>query len=435
MRLCTRALLFLCFALSIALHASAFGPPEMDEAAAQTARWLVHNSSWGVLTTLKGGVPDAEVFSFADGDILSEDLSVRSTGRLFFYVMGQPDESNVTLDLHDSPRRASLTISEAAIDGTCGFAASKVDAEDPRCTKLSITGIFKKVSADDVATGKSALFSRHPQMKKWPANHHFRVYELVDLTDIWMIDTYGGGAIIDRTLYYSSAPVHNLPWQRRGQLPAPSIPEDKEERLKELALGDNTTQLGHMPPWNERVARARWLVARSTWGVLSTVSVRLDGAPWGNVRSISDGLAAESSATGVPVMYLPTPDPSFQDVAANQQCALTLSEAQLPERRNEKGVCGGADEEDPTCARVVLRGRLRALDEEEEVARAKAELGARHPLAPWLAKGGAHTGGKYFALDLESVSLLDYYGGFNELRVEEYLSYQLPSTSASSATL
>ena len=99
---------------------------------------------------------------------------------------------------------------------------------------------------------------------------------------------------------------------------------------------------------------------------------------------------------------------------------------QLPERRTSQGVCGGADAEDPTCARVVLRGRLVALEEKDEVARAKAELGARHPLAPWLAAGGAHTGGKYFALHLESASLLDYYGGVRELRVEDYLSYQLP---------
>jgi hypothetical protein len=76
---------------------------------------------------------------------------MRSTGRLFFYVMGQPDESKVTGDRTEAPRRASLTISEAAIDGTCGFPASKVDAEDPRCTKLSISGMFKQVSADDVS--------------------------------------------------------------------------------------------------------------------------------------------------------------------------------------------------------------------------------------------------------------------------------------------
>jgi hypothetical protein len=40
-----------------------------------------------------------------------------------------------------------------------------------------------------LATGKSALFSRHPQMKNWPANHHFGVYGLVDLTDVWVMDT------------------------------------------------------------------------------------------------------------------------------------------------------------------------------------------------------------------------------------------------------
>jgi hypothetical protein len=94
--------------------------------------------------------------------------------------------------------------------------------------------------------------------------------------------------------------------------------------------------LYHFTPHSRAICR--WLVARSTWGVLSTVSVRLEGAPWGNVRSISDGLATYTSSTGVPLLYLPTPDPSFQDVAANQQCALTLSEAQVstPETLNPK---------------------------------------------------------------------------------------------------
>ena len=30
----------------------------------------------------------------------------------------------------------------------------------------------------DIATGKAALFARHPQMKTWPADHGFGVFEL-----------------------------------------------------------------------------------------------------------------------------------------------------------------------------------------------------------------------------------------------------------------
>ena len=48
-------------------------------------------------------------------------------------------------------------------------------------------------------------------------------------------------------------------------------------------------------------------------------------------------------------------------------------------------------------------------------------LGARHPLAPWLAHGGAHTGGKYYTIEISSLQFLDFYGGYAKLSVEEYL--------------
>jgi len=49
-------------------------------------------------------------------------------------------------------------------------------------------------------------------------------------------------------------------------------------------------------------------------------------------------------------------------------------------------------------------------------------LGARHPFAPWLAKGGAHTGGTYYTIDVSSLVFLDSYGGPAKLSVEDYLA-------------
>ena len=147
---------------------------------------------------------------------------------------------------------------------------------------------------------------------------------------------------------------------------------------------------GAPPPASKPAARARWLVANSMWTVVSTVSVHLPGKPWANVRSMADGTGKNS--TGLPVMYLPTPDPTSVDIAADAHCSLSFSEAALPQRLTGNGTCGGMDAEDPTCARLVLSGKLRPLSTQKEINQAMIDLGERHPKAPWLAQGGAHTG-------------------------------------------
>eukprot|EP00966_Prymnesium_polylepis_P320739 7377110-Prymnesium_polylepis.1 len=44
--------------------------PQTPEAAAETARWVVHNANWGYLTTIGGDKnPEAEVASFSDGAV------------------------------------------------------------------------------------------------------------------------------------------------------------------------------------------------------------------------------------------------------------------------------------------------------------------------------------------------------------------------------
>ena len=181
----------------------------------------------------------------------------------------------------------------------------------------------------------------------------------------------------------------------------------------------------------ETVARARWIVTHSLWTTISTWSVRLDGKPWGNIRSIVDG-ATVSNGTGLPYFYLPKPDPTAADVGSNPSIVLSFSEAALAECRNKQGApCGGKDAMDPTCAQLHLKGTAHPLSDAKDIHRAQIEFGARHPLAPWLAKGGAHTGGTYYTIDLESIVFLDNYGGAVSLSVNDYLSYIPPPPEAS----
>ena len=427
-------------------------PSQTPEAAAETARWLVHDSEWGTLSSLHATADGAAPRPIGTTVSFSDGARGSSTGRLFFYLMGA--DSVLSGDPH-----AAFTLSEAARhNNTCG----SVDPEDPRCAKLTLSGALRVCTGDDEATGRAALFARHPQMAKWPASHAFTVVELA-IDDIWMIDFYGGGGAVDIGLYKVAPPRNNRPtWPPKPPSAvvehpreAPSVAHtrrslavphaDGGKPMKEWAgrmsaahgphpprdvAPPHTSALGFpgpRPPWNETATRARWLVYHSIWAVVSTSSTRQPtaGRAWGNVRSIADGMKANS--TGLPVLYLPTPDPTAKDVAADARVSLSFSEAALPALLTP-GVgtpCAGTDAEDPTCARITLIGSLKKLDG-VEATKAAYDLGVRHPLAPWLASGGAHTGGAYFRIELERVVFLDYYGGPAHLSVEEYLAAPTP---------
>lgn len=385
---------------------------------AEEARWMVHNSNWGYMSSLdsKTQEPSASVSSFSDG------AADKSTGRLFFYLMG--DDS--------SSFEAALTMSEAVLDpasyelAQCG-SRSGVDAEDPRCAKITLSGEVVQSTGEDVATGKAALFARHPQMKDWPKDHGFTVFEM-NIKNIWMISSYGGGATIEPAKYYKAKPIHHPE-------PEPRVATTTTVPITNVIgkTTDTTVAITTAPPpFNQTAARARWLVYNSLWTAVSTVSIMLDGKPWGNVRSVADGVGSNSS--GLPFLYLPTPDPTAVDIRANAQATISFSEAALGERVVNGSICVGSDgpmdAEDPTCARIHLNGKLIPLTNNTtpDIPRAEASLGTRHPNAPWLAEGGAHTGGNYFTIELTSIDFLDMYGGPAELTVADYLAAPSPGS-------
>ena len=186
--------------------------------------------------------------------------------------------------------------------------------------------------------------------------------------------------------------------------------------------------------------------------------------PRGDASTARAGLGANS--TGKPVLYLPFPDPSYRDIEAEPRASLSFSQASLagaaPGRAGGQAsppppTCGGIDPEDPTCARLHLSGTLRPLTTKADVESAEAlrhppplapayppsaarlpspplldapppapsrqaRFCARHPHARWLCEGGAHTGGRYYAIEPTSLVFFDDYGGAAALSVAEYLA-------------
>ncbi|KAK1383739.1 putative FMN-binding split barrel, cellular repressor of E1A-stimulated genes (CREG) [Heracleum sosnowskyi] len=154
--------------------------PSPDDAA-HFARWLVSQSSWGVISTIAsnlGGAPFGNVVSFSDGK------PGKGKGIPYFYLTTlDPTASSALKD-----QRSSFTLSEYSI-GTCG----KTDPENPTCAKITLTGKLKVVDgkSSEAEYAQTALFSKHPEMKDWPKSHNFQIFKL-DIDDIFMINWFGG---------------------------------------------------------------------------------------------------------------------------------------------------------------------------------------------------------------------------------------------------
>jgi len=173
------------------------------------------------------------------------------------------------------------------------------------------------------------------------------------------------------------------------------------------------------PPPHEEIAKmSRWLTHYNDYTALATISIRdgIKGYPYTATTSYADGLIGKS--TGIPYFYMTPMDISSQDLAANPKASITLSMAQT-------GYCSehDMDPEDPTCARVTLSGEIVQLDENsEEEAVAKEALFARHPNFAWYP---ADHGFFFAKLQIESIVLLDFFGGAYQVDVAEYFSTTL----------
>ena len=162
-------------------------------------------------------IPFGNVYSFVDGPCHN------STGTPYFYgtYMDQSFQDSL------SNTNAALTLSEASISSVCldqtttstitsrkqhqpfRRQACQVglqygDAENPVCARLTLTGRLVEVTNQEERDwALDAIFARHQSMKGWPKNHDWIVGKLI-LSDIWLIDYFGGASILDLGAYYGA---------------------------------------------------------------------------------------------------------------------------------------------------------------------------------------------------------------------------------------
>ena len=69
-----------------------------------------------------------------------------------------------------------------------------------------ISGGMAKVAANttEEAMAKAALFKKHPSFENFPTGHGFYVARL-DIDGLWLINFYGGAAIINPVDYFRAA--------------------------------------------------------------------------------------------------------------------------------------------------------------------------------------------------------------------------------------
>ncbi|XP_067150801.1 protein CREG2 isoform X1 [Apteryx mantelli] len=172
-------------------------PEREPERAAATARFLAHQNTWGFVATQAAqgkiqGMPYGNCLLVSDGPINN------STGIPFFYVT---PKDNTVADLLKNPV-ASLTLPEA--DGN--FCRKNViDPEDPRCTRLTLTGQMVMVPLEEMEFAKQAMFSRHPVIRKWPRNYEW-FFMKMNIEHIWLQSWNGEVSTITVEEYLKAIP-------------------------------------------------------------------------------------------------------------------------------------------------------------------------------------------------------------------------------------
>jgi rubredoxin len=195
--------------LAAALHPRP-GYDGTPEGTASFARWLIHESDFGVVAHHHDGpAPFAGIVSTADG-VGSED----STGVIYTYI---PSLDVTYQDLLKNPN-VTITWSEMALaNGTSG-GCMDTTAENPPCGRVSVTGQLTPVPDDKLDEAKKILFATHPIMEEWDAAHMFKPFwvDPASITDFFVINMFGG-AIKFTTEQYLAAD-----WYRKD-LPQDSV--------------------------------------------------------------------------------------------------------------------------------------------------------------------------------------------------------------------
>jgi len=172
-----------------------------------TARWMAKTLNWGVLSTVSTrtdatavGAPFGNPYSFAD-----------VAGQPYFFASLLDASMTDLFGASTANARATFALSEASLTGkavrtqSCKIGTFLGDPENPPCARLVLSGTMSKLAANSTeeVAAKAALVARHPSFASYPPSHDFFVAKLA-LDGIWLIDMFGGAALIAPKDYFAA---------------------------------------------------------------------------------------------------------------------------------------------------------------------------------------------------------------------------------------
>lgn len=181
-----------------------------------------------------------------------------------------------------------------------------------------------------------------------------------------------------------------------------------------ILCGDGVFTANHRPVYEDYAKMARYLVHKSNWTSMGTISSlsTIHGFPMVNVISIADSALNEPS-TGHIYFLLTSLDFTGQDLDVNNKLTALFTEDQ-----DLACTSNNTDTMEPTCARVIFVGKVNRLTPDtDEYRQADKWYTNRHPASIHWRKTHAF----YFCeLKIEHIAVLDFYGGAHNVSVDDY---------------
>ncbi|CAH0399131.1 unnamed protein product [Chilo suppressalis] len=153
------------------------------------ARYVLHNTNWASIATISI-LPNIKGFPFSNVKSIVDGSLANSTGIPYFYM------SPMDFTARDLARNSRATVL-VSLEETNYCEEKGIDPEDPRCTRLILSGKMRKVKegTPEYTFAKAALFERHPAFANFPPDHNWFVAKL-KIAQIAMIDWFGGAKYI-----------------------------------------------------------------------------------------------------------------------------------------------------------------------------------------------------------------------------------------------
>ncbi|XP_045767817.1 protein CREG1 isoform X2 [Maniola jurtina] len=169
-------------------HHKVRGPPDHNKLVAM-ARYVLHNCDWASIATISI-LPAIEGFPFSNVKSVVDGSMANSTGIPYFYM------SPLDFTARDLSKNSRATIL-VSLEETRYCENQKYDPEDPRCTRLMLSGKMKKIKegTPEYLFSKAALFERHPAMANFPPDHDWFIAKM-KIAQIAMVDWFGGAKYV-----------------------------------------------------------------------------------------------------------------------------------------------------------------------------------------------------------------------------------------------